>query len=90
MGQKTDSREFFRKEVMERDVLNRIKWDPKLNPGEYGIHYLDRISGRLLKAGFSEIKLEGDFFRLGDSLIPMHRIRKITWKKKVVWEKRRI
>ena len=75
---------------MEKDVLNRIKWDPKLNPGEYSIHYLDRVSGRLLKAGFLEIKPEGDFFRLRDSLIPMHRIRKIIWKKKVVWEKRRI
>ena len=86
---RADSMETFKKEVMEKDALNRIKWDPGLKREEFDVFYLDRISGRLSKVNFSEIELEGDFLRIGDNLIPMHRIRKIEWKGRVVWERRR-
>jgi uncharacterized protein (UPF0248 family) len=76
------------KELLEKDVLNRILWDKKLKPEDYSIMYLD--SGILKEVQFSEIKLEGDFFLLGESLIPMHRIRRILRCGTVVWEKRRI
>lgn len=82
-----DSMEIFKKEVMEKDALNRIKWDSKLKQEEFDIFYLDRISGGLSKVNFSEIEVEGDFFRIGDNLIPMHRIRKIEWNGKVIWER---
>jgi uncharacterized protein (UPF0248 family) len=78
--------ELFRKEVMEKDALNRIKWDESLNPEEFTVHYLDL--GRLKEIGFSEIALLGDFFRVGETLIPMHRIREIRWKGEVVWDRR--
>lgn len=80
----------FAKEILEKDVLNRIIWDPRLNPKEFEIHYLDRKKEGLSKINFSEIKLKGDFFQYQNSLIPLHRIRKITRKGKVVWDKRKI
>jgi len=56
---RVDSMETFKKEVMEKDALNRIKWDPGLKREEFDVFYLDRISGRLSKVNFSEIELEG-------------------------------
>ncbi|MBN2013745.1 MAG: DUF504 domain-containing protein [Candidatus Altiarchaeota archaeon] len=75
------------KEVMEKDALNRIRWDRKLKPEEYSIMYLDR--GKLREVRFTEIQLQGDFFQSAENQIPMHRIRKILRKGNVVWEKRR-
>jgi uncharacterized protein (UPF0248 family) len=78
----------FDKELLEKDVLYRILWDGNLKSEDYSIMYLD--SGVLKQVPFSEIKLEGDFFSVGDALIPMHRIRRILCRGAVVWEKRRI
>ncbi len=78
------------KEKLERDALNRITWDKNLNPGDFSIRYIDRASQKMKEVGFTDIGLEGDFFRYGDSLIPMHRIRKILCKDRVVWDRRRI
>lgn len=75
---------------MEKDALNRILWDPNLKPEEYDIYYVDRFTNRLRKTNFSEIQVEGDFFSHDESLIPMHRIRRITHKGRVVWEKRKV
>ena len=103
-------KELFKKEVMEKDVLNRILWDKKnflsgnfcvqsepegsdsdkkLNPEDFDIHYFDRITKKLERAKFTEIKLKGDFFQFGEGLIPMHRIRKITCRGEVVWSRDR-
>ncbi len=79
--------EEFSKEVMEKDALNRIRWDKRLNPEDFTIHYLDL--GRLKEINFLEIKLQGDFFSADENMIPVHRIRKITCRGKVVWDKRK-
>jgi uncharacterized protein (UPF0248 family) len=76
------------KEVMEKDALNRILWDPSLKPEEYDIYYIDRFRDNLSRVNFSSITVEGDFFKHGDSMIPMHRIRRITCRSDVVWEKK--
>lgn len=78
------------KEKLERDALNRITWDKNLSPGDFSIRYVDRASQKMKEVDFTDIGLEGDFFRYGDSLIPMHRIRKILCKDRVVWDRRRI
>jgi len=80
----------FEKEVMEKDVLNRIRWDLKLNPCEFSIYYADRTEGKLKHVNFNDIEIEGDFMKIDESMIPMHRIREIWYKDKVVWNKRRI
>ncbi len=86
--------ETFRGEVMERDALNRIKWDKRLNPRDFCIHYVDRGPDRwvrLVKVNFKDVEINGDFMLIGDRTVPMHRIRKITYREKTtVWEKRRI
>lgn len=77
-------------EVLERELLNRILWDPNLNPSEYSVKYLDRVSGELVEVPYTEIQLDGEFIRRGDSLIPMHRVREILHNSKIVWDKRRV
>ena len=78
----------FEKEVMEKDALNRIMWDPKLNPDDFEICYADRPE--LKRINFSDIRVDGDFMVMEDKIIPVHRIRKIIHKGGVVWDKRRI
>jgi uncharacterized protein (UPF0248 family) len=77
----------FDKEVLEKDALYRIMWDKKLKPGDYSLVYLD--CGNLKEVKFADIKLDGDFFHVEDAVVPMHRVRRILEKGKVVWEKRR-
>lgn len=74
---------------MEKDMLNRIKWNKKLNPADFDIYYIDRITKKQECVKFTDIKFEGDFFRIGESFIPMHRIRKITSKGEIVWSRDR-
>lgn len=81
-------KEIFKKEVMEKDVLNRIKWDKRLNPADFDIYYLDRITNRLNMVKFTDIKPEGDFFCIGEALVPMHRIRRIACKGEIVWSRK--
>ncbi|RLI94531.1 MAG: hypothetical protein DRO92_02805 [Candidatus Altiarchaeales archaeon] len=79
------------KEIMEKDVLNRIKWDKNLNPSDFVIYYIDREreSEQMKKINFTERELRGDFFSVNNStnLIPMQRIRRITCRGKIVWSR---
>ena len=77
------------KERLEKDALLRIKWDKNLAPSEYTVSYLDRFSRKLKEVLYSDILLDGDYILVGDSAIPMHRIREIRCKGEVVWAKRR-
>ena len=82
--------ESFKKEIMDVDAINKIKWDSHLNSDDFSILYLDRTAGKLKQINFIDIRIEGDFMKIDDSMIPMHRIREIKYKGKVVWNKRRI
>ena len=45
-----------------KELLNRIKWDERLKPGEYALYYLDRISKTLKRTRYTDIKrVEGNF-----------------------------
>lgn len=77
----------FDKEPLEKDALSRILWDRNLKSEDYSLMYLD--SGILKEVRFTDISVDGDFFSVGDSLVPMHRIRRILCRGKVVWGKRR-
>jgi len=77
------------KELMEKDVLNRIRWDDSLIDSDFSIEYYDRISG-MMRVNFREIEICGDYIKAGDSMIPMHRIRKIYFKGEVAWAKRAV
>lgn len=75
-----------------QDLLNKIKWDKRENPGEYVIFYFDRVLGKLIKIPYAKIKvLEGSFMVLDnvkESNIPLHRIKKVMRNDKIVWERR--
>jgi len=75
---------------MEKDVLNRILWDKNLKPEEFTICYIDRNKQKLSEIEFNRIELLGDFFRVGEKLIPLHRIRLIKRHGEIVWNRRRI
>lgn len=77
----------------EREFLNRIRWDKRLKPEEFGIEYLDRIENRLIAIRFTDIKrIEGGFMVVEgegqETMIPLHRIRRITEKGKAVWQRK--
>ena len=76
-------------ELTEKKALNRIKWDENLDESDYMIRYVDRASNKLKEVSYPKIELCGDFFMIEGSLIPMHRIRKIIYRDKIVWDRRK-
>ncbi|MFH1125904.1 MAG: DUF504 domain-containing protein [Candidatus Altiarchaeota archaeon] len=85
----SEVKKLFEKEKLEKDVLNRIMWDKKLNGNDFSIGYLDRVSRRIVETPYSSITVDGDFFHHDESIIPMHRIREVKHGGEVVWAKRR-
>ena len=74
-----------------KDLLNKIKWDKRENPEEYIICYYDRILKKLIHINFKDLKIKDDYIILikdnEEINIPLHRIRKVMKKGKVVWER---
>ena len=75
-----------------KDLLNKIKWDKAENPADYSAHYLDRISEKLIKIDFNQIKrVEGTFLVLyrgeEEVNVPLHRIREVRKKGDIVWKR---
>lgn len=71
-----------------KDLLNKIKWDKKENPEDYAIYYLDRITKRLKKIAYKDITdIEGTFMLVGESNIPLHRIKQVRKKGEVTWRR---
>ena len=74
-----------------KDLLNKIKWDEKENPDDYKIGYWDNVEKKLMFIKFDEIKkIEGNFLLLDreeETYIPMHRIKEVKKKGKVVWKR---
>ncbi|MFH1638421.1 MAG: DUF504 domain-containing protein [Candidatus Woesearchaeota archaeon] len=68
--------------------MNRIKWDSSFDEKEFTVHYYDRIKDKLIAMPFVRIKeFSKSFFSLEDSEIPLHRIREIRRKSKLVWSR---
>ena len=85
----TEVRRLLEKERLEKDALNRIKWDSRLYGQRFSITYVDRVAKKRLEAPYSSITMDGDFFHHNESQIPMHRIRTINYGGVVVWDKRK-
>jgi len=75
-----------------KELLNKIKWDYRENPEQYSIFYYDRILKKLIKIPYNKIKrVEGSFMVLNneeESNIPLHRIKRVTKDKNIVWERK--
>ncbi|MBI5880946.1 DUF504 domain-containing protein [archaeon] len=73
-------------------LVNKIKWDSREKPEEYSLFYIDRITKRLVKIKYEDIKRidEGVLVldRNGEETeIPLHRIREVRKKGEVVWKR---
>ena len=73
-----------------KDLINKIKWDKKEIPEDYILIYLDFRKEKPLP--YTEIKrLEGNFMvleRNGEEVeIPLHRIKKVKKKGKLIWQR---
>ncbi len=75
-----------------QDLLNKIKWDKRESPEQNSIFYFDRILNKLVSIPYNNIKrLEGSFMVLDneeETNIPLHRIKKVTKKDDVIWERK--
>ncbi len=67
------------------DLLNQIIWDTRLDRGEFFVEYEDRFAGPK-RLNLGDIEVDG-FMHHGDSVIPIHRVRKILWKDVVVFDR---
>jgi uncharacterized protein (UPF0248 family) len=77
-----------------KDFLNKIKWDKNLDPKDFSVFYLDNISKKLVELKFNDIlKTEGNFIAImkdnEETFIPLHRVREVREKDKVVWNRNR-
>ncbi|MBM3199668.1 DUF504 domain-containing protein [Candidatus Woesearchaeota archaeon] len=70
-----------------RDLLNKVKWSE--NHDDYEISYLDRVLQQEVRVKFKSIsRVEDEFFIIGESSIPLHRVIKVYKKGKLVWERK--
>ncbi len=75
--------------IPAKDFLNKIKWDKRENPKNYSLLYLDRIKNKLIEIPYESIEIDGEFILTIDGKnIPMHRIKQIRKKNKLVWERK--
>ena len=75
-----------------QDLLHKIKWDPKENPEDYLLLYYDRVEDTLKEIKYNDIKDISERFLLvkinnKEVDIPLHRIKKVVKKGKIVWER---
>ncbi len=74
------------------DLLNKIKWDKRENQENYTLFYQDRIENHLREIKYTDIiSIEPPFMLLHTNskltYIPLHRIKEIRKKEKVVWKR---
>jgi len=71
-----------------KKLLDKIKWDSQGQKQDYEVSYLDRITGEGIRVAYDRIKgYDNEFFELRDSKIPLHRIKKVYKKGKLIWER---
>ena len=70
------------------EILNKIKWDKNLNKEDYLVYYLDNINKKLIEIRFNDIiEITKNFVTLEDKEIPIHRIKEIRKKEKLIWKR---
>jgi uncharacterized protein (UPF0248 family) len=75
-----------------KDLINKIKWDKRESPEDYSLIYIDL--GKKKELAYISIKrLEGNFMiieRNSEEIeIPLHRIKEVLKKGKVIWRRLR-
>ena len=77
------------------DLVNEIRWNENLDPGDYTLGYYDRVAKELRWLRFPDIDFEAsDKFAVvvrgedgRDRHIPYHRFRQVRKGNEVVWKR---
>lgn len=69
-------------------VIQRIRWDPRLDPADFSVGYADRFLG-VLEEPFSAFCWDEPLAALGPGLlaVPQHRVRYDRFRGSVVWDR---
>ncbi|MGF3554345.1 MAG: DUF504 domain-containing protein [Thermoplasmatota archaeon] len=72
-----------------KEILNKLKWDQKYSLELAEIWYKHRGAPKDTKIIFGKdiIKLEKSFFETREAMIPYHRIFKIIYDNKIIFER---
>ena len=72
-----------------RDVLNELKWHKKYRLENAEIWYVHRgaPNDTMIISGDDIIKLERSFMKTSTAMIPYHRIFKIVYENKIIFER---
>ena len=72
-----------------RDILNELKWkqDYDLNQAEIWYTHRGAPNDTKIMSGKDIIKLNKSFIQTSNAMIPYHRIFKILYEKKVIFER---
>jgi len=74
--------------LTEKKMLDKIKYSGKFDPKDIKIYYYDRIRDENLEVEFEDISIKRGFIVLGDSEIPLHRLREIRNKGVIIWKRK--
>ncbi|XP_020859813.1 leukocyte receptor cluster member 9 [Phascolarctos cinereus] len=69
-------------------VIDRIRWDPHLDPGDFSVGYLDRFRG-VQEEPFTAFCWDEELAALGPGVmaVPQHRIRYFRHRGRLVWDR---
>ncbi|RLE38994.1 DUF504 domain-containing protein [Candidatus Woesearchaeota archaeon] len=75
-----------------KELINKIMYDKRENPKDYTLLYFDRVTRRKVELKFIDIdRIENGFMIVikdkGEINIPLHRVREVRKKYKVVWKR---
>lgn len=72
-----------------RDILNELKWKQDCDLNQAEIWYIHRGAPNDTKimSGKDIIKLDKSFIQTSNAMIPYHRVFKILYEKKVIFER---
>ncbi len=74
--------------------MDKIKWDKRIDPEHCTLYYWDRICREKIKIKYGDVKnVEDNIMEIKrdgrTSFIPLHRLRKIKNKGRVIWERKK-
>lgn len=69
-------------------VIQRIRWDPRLDPADFAVGYTDRFLG-LVEEPFGAFCWDEPLAALGPGLlaVPQHRVRYFRFRGRIVWDR---
>ena len=72
-----------------RDILNKIKWDNNYDFNLIQIYYIHRgvPNNTKIISGKEVLKIQKTFIKTVSAMIPMHRIFKIKYNERIIFER---